>query len=164
VSALGAEWESQLDALHERYRIQGRALVFRLGPPVRLLSAPGRSGIATVRVLGRGPPDYAVYSSGSAFVFDAKECHQRRWPLAKLHAHQAEAFAGCARQGIGAYVLLRMAARTVLLPWSALGPVWQRWHEGSAGRGEASLSLEEAMGLSAWSSGSIDYLDAMRSA
>lgn len=141
----GLSWELQLGAWHDAYRRDRRAFVVKTNPPVKLLSRVDRSGQFRACFAASGPPDFigTLAPSGTTVVFDAKETVKERWPLADLPRHQAVDLEACMMNGGVAFVALRIQDVGFVLPWERLGPIYKRWALGDAGRGEASLSLED---------------------
>ena len=148
----GKVWEQLLEMHHARYERQGRAVVLRTPPPMRILRAlTGGQFVACYAT--EGPPDYMLLTGGLAVALEAKDCASDRWPLAKLHAHQARRLGLWEVQsGFGAVLLRHQPSDTQwVLPWKALGPVWWRWHADHATdtvpRGGASLGVGQLMVL-----------------
>jgi penicillin-binding protein-related factor A (putative recombinase) len=138
---LGVGWEEVLQAWHDRYRAEGRAVVFRTPPPVQLLSRIAPGGEFRARFKGKGPPDYAGVALGVPVSFEAKDCSSGEWAFGGLELHQAEAFDDWWRSGGTAFVAIRFGRRAFVLPWDRLGPVWRAWHTrvGRAKAGEGKL-------------------------
>ena len=143
----GRAWEQLLELYHTRYEAQGRAVVLRTPPPMRILRALSGGQFVAVYAT-EGPPDYCLLAGGCAIAAEAKDCVADRWQLSKLHPHQARRLSAWQVQGGLGVVLLRHQPSSTqwVLPWSQLAPVWSRWHDATeAGRdlprGSASLSL-----------------------
>ena len=66
----GKAWEQTLEMYHARYEAQGRAVVIRTPPPMRILRSikPGQF-VAVYE--SAGPPDYMALSEGTAFLLEA---------------------------------------------------------------------------------------------
>lgn len=126
----GKAWEQTLEMYHARYEAQGRAVVIRTPPPMRILRSikPGQF-VAVYE--SAGPPDYMALSEGTAFLLEAKQCHGERWALKNLHAHQGLRLDDWEKQGGKGAVLLQHvpSSSAWVLPWSKLGPVWHRWFD-----------------------------------
>lgn len=126
----GKAWEQMLEMYHARYEAQGRAVVIRTPPPMRILHA-NRNGTFSAVYTAEGPPDYMALAGGVALLVEAKECNAERWPLKNLHPHQGARLDDWEAQGGRGAVLLRhvKSSSAWVLPWSLLGPVWHRWHD-----------------------------------
>jgi penicillin-binding protein-related factor A (putative recombinase) len=148
----GRDWELLIDGWHDRYRLEGRAVVYRTPPPTKVLSWIDK-GVFRACFLGLGPPDYAGVvarfgpsaAAARAVAFDAKDCGAARWKFEHLEPHQARDLDEWARLGGIAFIALRLAGRGWVLPWSELGPRWSSWSTmtGAAVRGTASVGVEE---------------------
>jgi len=145
----GKAWEAVLDEWNARYRAEGRAVVHRTPPAIRVIGAK-RGGLFRACFAGKGPPDYAGVIAGwepstlgtsRAVCFDAKDCAEPRWPYSKLEPHQAETFDAWVAAGGLAFVALRLRGRGWVLSWSLLGPLWHAYtaREGKAKSGEAGI-------------------------
>lgn len=144
----GDPFQQLLDLVHAGYMRQGRALVTRNPPPMKILRAiKGKPGQFVCCFESEGPPDYSAQSGPYAFLFDAKDCADTRWPFDHLPAHQAHRFDAHEAQDPHAVagVVLRMSGAVWWLPWVAVGPLW--WEHagkvGRAARGTASLSVAD---------------------
>lgn len=146
---IGRTWEAQLNDLHELYRKQGIALVFRSPPEVQITgrSASGIRGHLT----GKGPPDYVGVAGPLALMAEAKTTAERRWPLSMVQPHQAQRMTEWEAQDRRnvAVVLVWMREPNVraVLPWEDLRNRWEAWRDGRAAIGEASLTAEQVARL-----------------
>ena len=124
----GKAWEQYLELFHARYERQGRAVVIRTPPPMRILRSI-RPGQFLAVYEKEGPPDYLLFCNGIAIMLEAKECKSNRWGFQNLHAHQGRRLDDWQRQGgMGAILLRHHKSNTAwILPWANLGPVWNRW-------------------------------------
>lgn len=147
----GIAWEQLLEYHASRYEREGSAVVLRTPPPVKLLRAqPGGRWLAVLT--SEGPPDYTMLvgrkgGSPLAVLAEAKNNASGRWALKQLHPHQALKLQQWHDLGGFACVIVgHQPSRTgYVLPWTSLGPVWQRWHAQKlmgvkAASGSASLS------------------------
>jgi len=132
----GRPFEQLLGLQLERYRRDGW-LVIRQYPAV-ILQDGGRAA----RVIGKAPPDWVLHKNGLFLALDAKSYQGDRWPLSEVADHQAEWFGRTERSGGQAGVVLSLSGVVWWLPWSELGPRWERWREGNAPRGFASLDAD----------------------
>lgn len=145
----GKAWEELLDIYHQRYERQGRAIVIRTPPPMRILRSAGK-GTFVACYEKEGPPDYVLLTGGKPVMAEAKECKGDRFPLKNLHAHQAKRLDEWEKQGGSGVVLLHHGgSRSAwVLPWRSFGPLWHRWHTQAAlnrraQAGTASLTLAD---------------------
>lgn len=139
----GAAWQRVLEHWHRAYRRDRRAVVVPTNQPVRLIRELGKGKFEGVWS-GKGPVDYVgTLAGGRALAFDAKSTEGERWALSDLAEHQAKQLEATHIAGGAAFVVLLMQGRAWVLPWSELGPVYWRWAEGDAARGEASLTAED---------------------
>ncbi len=132
----GRAWEQRLELFHARYEAQGRAVVIRTPPPMRILRA-ARGGQFLAVYESEGPPDYVLLAKGRAVMAEAKESHAERWHFSKLHPHQAKRMDQWVEQGGISVVLFhhQPSSTAWVIPWPALAPLWHRWHKGhEAGR------------------------------
>lgn len=126
----GKGWEQLLEMYHARYEAQGRAVVIRTPPPMRILRAI-KPGQFLAVYSSAGPPDYMALAGGVAFLVEAKECNAERWALKNLHPHQGMRLDQWEAQGGRGAVLLHhvRSSSAWVLPWYRLSPIWNRWHE-----------------------------------
>lgn len=130
----GGAWEAQLERLHDRYRRDRLAAIWRVHPPVIVRAARADRTFVGAWA-GDGPPDFSgvLYANGRAILFDAKDCAARRWPLKDLQRHQARDLEAAHIAGGLAFVALRIRGEAIALPWAELGPVYWSWREGAEG-------------------------------
>lgn len=127
--------------LLDRLQRQGRLAWHRTPEPMRRIRDLGAGRWECVAA-GKGPPDFVILAGGRAIVAEAKQTTLQRWPLQDLQEHQALALDRWERQGGMGVVLLLLRGRRWALRWRDLGPIWWRWFDGRAARGEASLCPE----------------------
>jgi penicillin-binding protein-related factor A (putative recombinase) len=167
----GRDWELCLDSWHDRYRLEGRALIHRTPPPVRVLSRVDK-GVFRGSFLGLGPPDYAGVVAGfgpprstsRAVAFDAKDCAGARWSFGDLAEHQARDLEEWSQVGGYAFLALRLAGQGWVVPWSWLGPRWWAWaaRRGRAAEGTASVVAADFAGQTPRPMGRLgDWLSAL---
>lgn len=138
----GKGWEAVLRQVHARYKREGRAVIDKTDPPFVRVRDAGR-GAFVARFSGTGPVDFfGCVKGGRMVAFDAKDCQGRRWPLSKLHPHQARCLDAYASVGALTGVALRMGGRGWWLPWERLGPMWWACERGEAKRGEKSIAQD----------------------
>lgn len=140
----GGAWEAQLDRLHDRYRRDRRAAIFRAHPPVGIIADHGKR--FTGFWAGDGPPDFVglLYESGRGVSFDAKDCRGRRWTFQHLPRHQARDLEAVHLAGGVAFIALRIRGQGVALPWAELGPLYWSW------RNKAPGSVASVTGAEPW--------------
>ena len=150
----GRAWEKTLEMFHRRYESTRLAVVVRTPPPVRILRAvkPGQFLAVYEK---QGPPDYILIADGVAVMAEAKHTASKRWPLANVHAHQAERLDGWLREGGASVVLLHHSSSgsSWVLMWDRLAPLWREWRDakrrGTTRPGQASLTLSQLDALGA---------------
>ena len=137
----GQDFERDIRQAH----MPAHVMLQRVSPPYRLVRTA--SGLMPV-VEEVGVPDFMGAVSGRAVVFDAKATAEPRWALRHLKPEQAAHLASWAPVA-AAGVLLRFdrLLSVVWLPWSALAVPWTAWAAERAGRGEASLTWEDATAI-----------------
>lgn len=165
----GRVWEKLLELEHSRIEGQRSGVVFRTPPNVQLLGKL-RGGAFRAVPTAVGPPDYLLLlrtAGGSVPVaLEAKDCAGDRWALKQLHDHQADSLSRWSSAGgLGVVALRHLKSDSYwLLPWSTLGPVWNRWKAqrvigSSVSRGTASLSLGDLYTIGVqWKLG-VDYFE-----
>ena len=167
----GRSWETRLDRVHKFYDKAGLAYIARLHPPYLMRKSLGRGAFEGI-LLGQGPPDYLICTSGYTFLVDAKEHKTNRLPFAKVPQHQASAFDLLSERGgnkMTGLLLVNFAKvhTAVALDWKDVKEAYYFWCreriKGNRSKsGVASLSFEEAHEKSLWIGdsllGSCDYL------
>lgn len=142
MSGRGKAWEAQLERLHDRYRRDQLAAIWRVHPGVRVHQDRGSSFVGSW--IASGPPDFTgvLWPQGRGVLFDAKDCEGDRWPLASLERHQARDLEAAHLAGGLAFVALQLDGRAYVLPWADLGPRFWAWYErtGRAAVGTASIA------------------------
>lgn len=163
----GKGWEKSLEQLHALYQSSGRAVAFRNHPECVVRWSPKRPGHPG-RIIGAqfretGAPDYTLLTPHGAILSDAKHSNRPRWAFSRLEPHQANALWAVERIGHLGLLLIETPAGRWALPWSAVGPLWKRWHQGQAQRGQASLTPEQMTELALCAvppGAALDYLSA----
>ena len=150
----GRPWETKLSLWHQDYLRDRRAKIFQTNPKVKIIK-----GKAIYEK--KGPPDFVGVAGGRAVCFDAKECRASRWPLAALADHQAKDLEAHAVNGGVSFIALRHLGKASVLPWTTLGPLWWAWRDGTAGRGAASLTVDQVaeLGIPMNDDGWIDWVE-----
>lgn len=150
----GVAWQRAIEFWHDQYARARRARVFPSPPKVKLLSKVSANGRFTGCFEGEGPPDYtggfvSRHGVRRAVCFDAKDCAGSRWDLSNLERHQARDLDAFHALEHLSFVALRLGEHggCWVLPWATLGPVYWRWHDGLAARGEASINEDRAAEL-----------------
>lgn len=139
----GRGWEAALRQVHNAYASAGRAIIHKTDPPVRQIR-PGKAGKFYGCFSGTGPVDFwGCIKGGRTVAFDAKHCSGKRWPYKGLEPHQARKLRAVHSMGGLAFVALRMAGSTWVLPWAELDRRWTKVHTKEAKRGEMSVSLDD---------------------
>lgn len=146
----GAAWEKEIDTNLDEAIQQGLITDWRKQePPTKVVGKGGRKRIIN---LSTGLPDYLVWNDNWAWMLEAKHTdnpdpsrpEKNRMPWAQVERHQAEDLTSWLGPGRNSGVLFRYVDEPILIPWTEAGPLWWGWEHGEAGRGEASLTLEDA--------------------
>src|SRR5262245_1307952 len=100
----GEQWERILEAYHETYREEGRAVVFHAHPGVR------RDKYGRIHYESEGPPDFFGYMAGRAVMFDAKDIVDDTFRFKNLPGHQALALNAASSHGAFTFLAVRCPA------------------------------------------------------
>lgn len=111
----GKGWEARLNAFHEAYRRQRRALVFQAHPPAGLRA--------------KAPPDFFGVCRGRSLLFDAKSTRVNRLDFGRIANHQAVDLEAHHQHGGLSFIALDLGARSFVVPWGSLSPLWWGWRE-----------------------------------
>jgi len=97
----GQSWEEDLEAVHERYRREGRARIRKTDPPFRQLGPCDEKGRFTAVRLAPSDADFVGHGPGGvAVAVEAKSTEVKRtWWLGKVQPAQAEHLIETARAG-----------------------------------------------------------------
>jgi penicillin-binding protein-related factor A (putative recombinase) len=104
-----------------------------------------------VIVEDEAPVDFDAWNHHGAWRFEAKATRAARWSLSQLEPHQARRLTSWHRPSIGRHAGIALAffrpdeVVSVWLPWDVLAVYWSRWAGGKAKRGEASITVDEAV-------------------
>lgn len=120
----GLAWERALEAQHDRYMLEGRAIVIRTPPPYR-----------NGRAVRKGPLDYvALLPGGRTIVLDAKD-YRDGFCLSDIPDHQAGAMANAGRLGHRGGLLLRTDTGGELAWWADIAADWWAWRNAGGANG-----------------------------
>lgn len=147
--AAGAAWEAAIRADLAGWVEGGTLRDYQQQGP--LYQRVGAGGLRVIPIEAEGPVDFLAWDGSVAWAWEAKATTRHRWPLSGLESHQARRLTTWHMPSAGrvAGVALRYDAEglALWLPWAVLAPLWGRWATGGAGRGEASLTAEQAARL-----------------
>ena len=166
MTARGAAWENVCIEALQWQAARGSLYWLRTGAEVRQIGDSDETGAFKAARVKEGPPDFFVMAAGLAILGDFKETRKATWPFSNLEEHQAKALDAHQRQGGVSVLLLRFLPATgrpatFVVLWRRLGPLWWRWHQGSAARGDGSLSREVAAEVGVAYEG-MDWLTSLR--
>ena len=167
----GRGWETKLNRIHKRYETSGLAYITRLHPPYLMRKSLGKGSFEGI-LLGQGPPDYLICSSGYTLLVDAKESKTNRLSYSGVPEHQAFAFdqiRKCGGDKMGGMLLVNFAKANiaVALDWRDVRERYYFWaRQRVVGKrsasGEASLTVDSAQESGLWWGDSLmggcDYL------
>lgn len=146
---LGAQWEASVAGDLRRWVNDGvLADCQQCGP---LIQRTGPGGRRIVIVEDEAPVDFDAWNHHGAWRFEAKATRAARWSLSQLEPHQARRLTSWHRPSIGRHAGIALAffrpdeVVSVWLPWDVLAVHWSRWAGGRARRGEASITVDEAV-------------------
>ncbi len=84
----GSQLEEQINAVNEKYREMGLALIQKIPTPIKPLEIDDDRHITLAYFEQRSTVDYIGVVQSYAVCFDAKECAKDVFALANVHEHQ----------------------------------------------------------------------------
>lgn len=166
---LGAQWEASVAGDLRRWVNDGVLADYQQCGPLIQRTGPG--GRRIVIVEDEAPVDFDAWNHHGAWRFEAKATRAARWSLSQLEPHQARRLTSWHRPSIGRHAGIALAffrpdevesvwlswnvrpdeVVSVWLPWDVLAVHWSRWAGGKARRGQASITVDEAIEMgSCW--------------
>ena len=149
--ARGDDWEATIRGHLAAWTARKTLLGWQQQAPLTRRVGPG--GERVVIVDREGPVDFAAWSSGGAWMWEAKHTSSDRWPYRLLDEHQARLLTSWHAPDLHRYAGVALRFRIVTgglgqdstwwLDWGALGPMWWAWSGGDAARGGASLRVAD---------------------
>lgn len=127
---------------NEKYRTQKLALIQKVPTPIKPIKIDQSTRHITLAYFEqKSTVDYIGVVQGVPVCFDAKECQQKRFPLANVHEHQMEFMEEFEEQDGIAFLLIYFKSEDCFyyLRYSELKTFWNRMKEG----GKKSFSYEE---------------------
>ena len=115
----GAEFEKALENYHEVLKAQGKAVVHKIGPPLRILGPAGQGALKCI-LSGKAPSDFigeAKFNGAATPVkFEAKTFHGKHWKFGEWwtdRKHQPQDLEIWAKVGGLSFVLVRCVSVVV---------------------------------------------------
>jgi recombination protein U len=159
-ASLGKEWENELNATHEWYRLQGLADIVKnehewvfiterqhgkkSAKYDRRMFATTDAGQRMMR--SRGDIDYSGGGRGFTVCFDAKKCQGRSFPLSNVSYHQIRRLLQSKRCGVVSGFLIKLSDidRVFFVDVELMRDRYEAWQsQAVTKRGTASLSIED---------------------
>ena len=85
----GSTLEDMINRTNERYREQGLALIQKVPTPITPIKIDKENRHITLAYFDqKSTVDYIGAVQGIPVCFDAKECHEKTFPLQNVHEHQ----------------------------------------------------------------------------
>lgn len=110
--SIGKGWEAQISAWNRRYLREGRGVIVKTEPPVKVSNRGAPFAWA-----GKGPVDYVGIIDGRAVFFDAKAT-RGKWTKSKVAKHQAKQLDDAARCGARSFVAVKDSSGMWLHDWA----------------------------------------------
>ena len=131
-----------INRTNERYREQGLALIQKVPTPITPIKIDKENRHITLAYFDqKSTVDYIGAVQGIPVCFDAKECHEKTFPLQNVHEHQMAFMMDFENQGGKAFLIIHYTSeqRFYYLHIRQLLKFWKRAEEG----GRKSFRMEE---------------------
>lgn len=131
-----------INRTNERYREQGLALIQKVPTPITPIKIDKENRHITLAYFDqKSTVDYIGAVQGIPVCFDAKECHEKTFPLQNVHEHQMAFMRDFENQGGKAFLIIHYTSeqRFYYLHIRQLLKFWKRAEEG----GRKSFRMEE---------------------
>lgn len=131
-----------INRTNERYREQGLALIQKVPTPITPIKIDKENRHITLAYFDqKSTVDYIGAVQGIPVCFDAKECHEKTFPLQNVHEHQIAFMRDFENQGGKAFLIIHYTSeqRFYYLHIRQLLKFWKRAEEG----GRKSFRMEE---------------------
>ena len=137
----GSTLEDMINRTNEAYRRKGLALIQKIPTPITPVEMNKKRQITLAYFDRKSTVDYIGTVQGIPVCFDAKECHEKTFPLQNVHEHQVEFMLDFERQGGKAFLIIHYTSeqKFYYLHIRQLLNFWNRAKEG----GRKSFRLEE---------------------
>ena len=138
----GSTLEDMINRTNERYREQGLALIQKVHTPITPIKLDKENRHITLAYFDqKSTVDYIGAVQGIPVCFDAKECHEKTFPLQNVHEHQMAFMRDFENQGGKAFLIIHYTSeqRFYDLHIRQLLKFWKRAEEG----GRKSFRMEE---------------------
>ena len=138
----GSTLEDMINRTNERYREKGLALIQTVPTPnTPSKIAKEHRHITLAYFDQKSTVDYIGAVQGIPVCFDAKECHERTFPLQNVHEHQVEFMMDFERQGGKAFLIIHYTSQQKFY-YLHIRQLWNFWNRAKEG-GRKSFRLEE---------------------
>ena len=131
-----------INRTNDRYREQGLALIQKVPTPITPIKIDKEHRHITLAYFDqKSTVDYIGAVQGIPVCFDAKECHEKTFPLQNVHEHQVAFMRDFESQGGKAFLIIHYTSeqRFYYLHIRQLLKFWKRAEEG----GRKSFRMEE---------------------
>ena len=103
----GSSFEELINYTIETYEKSGLALIQKIPTPITPIEIDKSQGHITLAYFEKkSTVDYIGAVQGIPVCFDAKECHENRFPLANIHEHQMDFMEKFITQGGASFFLI----------------------------------------------------------
>ena len=138
----GSTLEDLINHTNEKYREHKLALIQKIPTPITPVQIDKESRHITLAYFDqKSTVDYIGAVQGIPVCFDAKECHEKTFPLQNVHEHQMAFMRDFENQGGKAFLIIHYTSeqRFYYLHIRQLLKFWKRAEEG----GRKSFRMEE---------------------
>ena len=138
----GSSLEEFVNRTNETYAANGLALIQKVPTPITPIRIDKESRHITLAYFDKkSTVDYIGAVQGIPVCFDAKECHERTFPLQNVHEHQVEFMMDFERQGGKAFLIIHYTSQQKFY-YLHIRQLWNFWNRAKEG-GRKSFRLEE---------------------
>jgi len=129
----GSTLEELINKTNEKYREKGLALIQKIPTPITPVKIDKDSRHITLAYFDKqSTVDYIGAVQGIPVCFDAKECHDKTFPLQNVHEHQVIFMQDFEKQGGKSFMLIHYTSerKFYYMHVSELVKFWNRSQEG----------------------------------
>ena len=138
----GSTLEDMINRTNERYREQGLALIQKVPTPITPIKIDKENRHITLAYFDqKSTVDYIGAVQGIPVCFDAKECHEKTFPLQNVHEHQMAFMRDFENQGGKAFLIIHYTSQQKFY-YLHIRQLWNFWNRAKEG-GRKSFRLEE---------------------
>ncbi len=148
---LGARWERQIRYDLSDWAREGRIIDWQQQGPLTQRTGPGGKKLVIIET--EGPVDFCAWAGPRSWAWEAKATANSRWSFGDLQPHQARRLTtwlrpdAKRRAGIALRYDLDDVQTDLWLDWEHVVLLWSRWATNQAGRGDASLHIDDAVAM-----------------